>query len=83
MPETANAVGGEAIAVITPPSRKPTPVVADVSDSSRPVMRAWRSSGVDSCSAVITETHCTPLPRPPMTENAQAIHSSRETAMPR
>ena len=46
-------------------------------------MRAWRSSGVDSCSAVITDTHWTPLPRPPSTENAHAIQSSRATAMPR
>ena len=35
-PETANAVGGEVSAVITPPSRKPTPVIADADDSSSP-----------------------------------------------
>ena len=66
-----------------PPIMKPTPVIADATDSSRPVIRACRSCGVDSCNAVITDTHWIPLPRPPITENPQATQSSLDTAMPR
>ena len=83
MPETASAVGGEKSAVIIPPIRKPTPVIADAIDSSRPVSRACRSCGVDSCSAVITDTHWIPLPSPPSTEKPQASPRSLDTAMPR
>ena len=41
--------------------------------------RACRSSGVASCTSVMTDTHWKPLPMPPRTENAHAAQSAFAT----
>ena len=74
---------GLAIAAITPPRANPTPGIAAPIDSSTLITRACIPAAVISCTALIAETHWTPLPAPPSTEAAQASARVGAAARPR
>ena len=82
-PATMKVVRGAAIAVITPPTAKPTPGIAAPIDSRTLMTRACISAAVSSCTALMAVTHWTPLPAPPTIEATQAQSKVGATPRPR
>src|SRR5947209_10856645 len=82
-PATAYAVRGEDAAAITPPSAKPSPGTAVLSDSNRDITATCIWGAVAAWSAVSTATHSTPLPAPPTADAAQATSRLGDAARPK
>ncbi len=82
-PATRKVARGLATVAIRPPMANPTPGIAAPIDSRTLITRACMPWAVSSWTALIAETHWTPLPAPPTTEAAQARARVGAAARPR